>query len=99
MRIAYICPDRGIPLGGVKGASVHLRSLAGALARRGHDVVLGCVRVDGPNPVPPGVRPVELPEHAPDGWYREMFEKLRTEAVLERYALGGGAALKAASDL
>ena len=57
------------------------------------------MRVDGPNPVPPGVRAVELPEHAPDGWLRETFGKLRTEAVLERYALGGGAALEAASDL
>lgn len=39
MRILHVCADAGIPLDGSKGASVHLRSLAEALARD-HEVVL-----------------------------------------------------------
>lgn len=39
-RIAYLCADRGVPVGGTKGASIHVRAVAGALARRGHDVTL-----------------------------------------------------------
>src|SRR5262249_11242392 len=38
VRIALLCSDLGIPLGGVKGASVHLRSVAGSLLRMGHQV-------------------------------------------------------------
>ena len=38
MRIALLCSDLGIPLGGVKGASVHLRAVAGSLLRMGHQV-------------------------------------------------------------
>jgi len=38
VRIALLCSDLGIPLGGVKGASVHLRAVAGALLRMGHQV-------------------------------------------------------------
>lgn len=45
MRIAYLCADRGIPLGGNKGASVHVRSVSQALAERGHDVSVVAVRV------------------------------------------------------
>src|SRR5262249_47982160 len=38
VRIALLCCDLGIPLGGVKGASVHLRAVAGSLLRMGHQV-------------------------------------------------------------
>ena len=38
MRIALLCSDLGIPLGGVKGASVHLRAVASSLLRMGHQV-------------------------------------------------------------
>lgn len=38
MRIALLCSDLGIPLGGVKGASVHVRAVAGSLLRMGHQV-------------------------------------------------------------
>src|SRR5262245_48503576 len=40
MRILYLCPDLGIPVLGRKGASIHVRSLAAALARAGHSVIL-----------------------------------------------------------
>lgn len=38
MHIALLCSDLGIPLGGVKGASVHLRAVASSLLRMGHKV-------------------------------------------------------------
>jgi glycosyltransferase involved in cell wall biosynthesis len=38
MRILALCSDFGIPVYGHKGASIHLRSISGALARLGHDV-------------------------------------------------------------
>lgn len=38
MRVTLLCADRGVPLGGPKGCSVHLRSVASALLRAGHAV-------------------------------------------------------------
>lgn len=99
MRIAYVCSDRGIPLRGVKGASAHLRSLSAALSRRGHEVVIACRRIEGPNPLPAGLSAVELHRDATAGQLAELFVKCRTEAVVERYSLGGGGALAAAAEL
>ncbi len=99
MRIAYICADPGIPVRGAKGASVHLRSLASALAVRGHEVLLGCTRLDGPNPAPAHVSLVELPKSGNGRWLGETFSEWRIEAVIERYAIEGGAALDAAAAL
>lgn len=59
MRICYLCPDRGIPLDGHKGASAHVRGFARAAARLGHDV-----RVLTPEPgAPPprGLHAVRIP--------------------------------------
>ena len=66
MRLVYLCSDPGIPLCGDKGASVHLRSVARALADAGHRVTLACRRIDGQNPPPAGVRIEQLPESAPE---------------------------------
>ena len=38
MRIALLCADPGVPFGGTKGASVHLRAVANALLRARHEV-------------------------------------------------------------
>ncbi len=38
MNLLYICSDFGIPLGGTKGASIHVRSITRALCESGHDV-------------------------------------------------------------
>lgn len=61
MRIAYLCADRGIPVGGHKGASIHVRAVAQALAALGHQVTVLALRAEGGPP--PGFRPkvVELP--------------------------------------
>ncbi|MBI5836443.1 MAG: glycosyltransferase family 4 protein [Candidatus Eisenbacteria bacterium] len=49
MKILYVNSDPGVPLYGSKGASVHLRSMAGALARAGHEVRVLSERL-GPKP-------------------------------------------------
>lgn len=38
MRILYVCADFGVPVYGHKGASIHLRAMARAFARAGHDL-------------------------------------------------------------
>ena len=38
MRILYLCLDEGIPLLGRKGAAVHVREMAAAFTKAGHDV-------------------------------------------------------------
>jgi glycosyltransferase involved in cell wall biosynthesis len=50
MRVAYVLPDPGIPVGGVKGASVHVAEVCSALARAGADVRLLAMRTSGPAP-------------------------------------------------
>ena len=40
MRLAYLSADRGVPLDGVKGASIHVRAVANALSERGHDLTM-----------------------------------------------------------
>ncbi len=46
--VAYLLPDPGIPVGGTKGASVHVESLCCAMARRGAEVSLYAAKVVGP---------------------------------------------------
>ena len=38
MRLAYLCADRGIPVWGCKGASIHVRAVTHSLCERGHQV-------------------------------------------------------------
>ena len=59
MRVLYLNFDRGIPVLGDKGGSVHVRAVVSALARLGHDVTLLCSRAGSGNAAPPG-RLIEL---------------------------------------
>ncbi len=81
MRIVYLNLDRGIPVLGDKGASVHVRSVVTALARLGHDVTLICSRA-GEGNAPPPARLIEL---AP------AVEEAALGAECERLGLPGGA--------
>jgi glycosyltransferase involved in cell wall biosynthesis len=90
VRIAYVCADPGIPLLGYKGASVHLRSLAAALVRRGNRVLQLVSRVDGDNPGPSEVT-VGLLTESLEG----VLEDWGCEVVLERYSLASERALAA----
>ena len=60
MRVVYLNFDRGIPVCGSKGGSVHVRAVVSALARLGHDVTLLCSTAGAGNAPPPG-RLIELP--------------------------------------
>jgi glycosyltransferase involved in cell wall biosynthesis len=48
MRILYLCSDHGVDLSGVKGASIHVRSLVQALAALGHEVTVIGTKVSSP---------------------------------------------------
>ncbi len=52
MKILYLNPDRGIPVLGDKGASVHVREFVTAAAELGHEVVLACASLGEGNPAP-----------------------------------------------
>ncbi len=60
MKILYLNPDRGIPVLGDKGASVHVREFVTALAHRDHEVALICASL-GEGNAPPPVRLIEIP--------------------------------------
>ncbi|MDE3177569.1 MAG: glycosyltransferase family 4 protein [Pseudomonadota bacterium] len=75
MRILYINFDRGVPVLGDKGASVHVRAMTTGLARLGHDVTLLCSRLGGTNAPPPA----HLVELAPP---RMDAQALESEAHL-----------------
>ena len=66
MRVLYLNPDRGIPVLGDKGASVHVRQFIAALASAGHDVMLVAARLGEGNPPPPAaiveIEPLSDPE-------------------------------------
>ena len=60
MKILYVNPDRGIPVLGDKGASVHVREFVTALAAQGHEVLMLCATLGDGNSAPP-VRIIEVP--------------------------------------
>ncbi|HVH64727.1 MAG TPA: glycosyltransferase family 4 protein [Candidatus Acidoferrum sp.] len=101
MRIAYLCADPGIPVLGHKGASVHLRSLASALQRHGHEVLLAASAVEGENPPPIGVVMVRLPDDPADAttWLTSGLRDWRADVVLERYSLESGPGERVARQL
>jgi glycosyltransferase involved in cell wall biosynthesis len=98
VKIVYVCADRGVPLLGNKGASVHLRSLATALAGRGNQVTLVCANVRGENSPPAGVRVEELPavEEVHELYLTGLYTAVGADVVLERYSLSSGPAQAAA---
>ena len=53
MKILYLNPDRGIPVLGDKGASVHVREFVTAASAIGHEVTLVCAKLGEGNPPPP----------------------------------------------
>ncbi len=61
-RIAYITADRGIPVFGAKGASIHVREMVRAFAAEGHEVVVFAGRVGQPAPLPAEIVKVRAAE-------------------------------------
>ena len=78
MRIAYLSTDFGVPVLGSKGASVHVRRMVGALAKRGHEILLLTPDPCSGPAEPPACRIATLPfEEGPT----ELYEELKAEAL------------------
>jgi glycosyltransferase involved in cell wall biosynthesis len=104
MRIAYLCTDRGIALGGLKGASVHMAQIVSALARTGSEVLLLPTSVStGFERLPAGATVEPVPSAATDGMLANRLEvRLRlfgAQALCERFALHSAAGATAAARL
>lgn len=54
LHIAYVCADRGVPIGGHKGASLHVAELVRAIGRLDADVHVLASRVAQPETAVPG---------------------------------------------
>jgi starch synthase len=85
MRVAYICADRGVPIFGGKGASIHVRELTRALHALGHDVRIASPRRGGERPAGFDV-PVD----------EQLPADFEPDAIYERYSLNTTAGLRAA---
>lgn len=94
MRVLYVCADRGIPLLGGKGASVHVRAVTSAMQALGHDVTLA-VRQLGSGDDAPAVHRIEqlgADDETADGQLAALVVRDRIDVVIERYSLQSGAA-------
>ena len=97
MNILYVCADRGIPLLGGKGASVHVRAVTSAMQALGHRVTLAVRRLDSGNMAPAVHRIEQLKndiEHAAQQ-LADLIVEDRIDVVIERYSLQSGAARRA----
>lgn len=84
MRIFQVCADPGIPPGGSRGGSVHLRGLAGALRDRGHEVIAF-------SPVPlRGAEQYPVPLKRLESLLGEAADSGLPDLIYERYALVAG---------
>jgi len=104
MRIAYLCSDAGVPIGGPKGASVHVAEMTRAMADLGHEVRIFARRtVAGQEPTAPGaahvleprislsVPPADAIDAALEGWLRADPDAGRAEAWTVSAIAGAGA--------
>jgi glycosyltransferase involved in cell wall biosynthesis len=86
MRIAYVCMDRGVPVFGCKGASIHVQEIIRALLARGADIELFAAQLGDDSP--PALEAVRV-HHLP-----VLFHADR--AVRERAAFAANSDLRAA---
>lgn len=113
MRIAYVCADRGVPVFGRKGSSVHVQEVVRALLRQGHEVDVFAPRTGGEPPAGfEGVKVHKLPkvpkgdpavrERASYEANRRLYAMLDGEGpfdlVYERYSLWSFAGMEFAAD-
>jgi glycosyltransferase involved in cell wall biosynthesis len=91
MNLLYLCADRKIELRGIAGAAVHIRQVATALQRRGHQVTVACANVGRGNP-PPQVESVVEMRDGDDEELAHLVAWTRADAVVETYCLESGPA-------
>jgi glycosyltransferase involved in cell wall biosynthesis len=97
--VLYVCADRGIPLLGGKGASVHMRAVTSALHDLGHQVTLAVAAL-GTGNARPAVHRLERLDgdvEADTARLRGLIAAERIDVVIERYSLQSGAARAATS--
>jgi glycosyltransferase involved in cell wall biosynthesis len=113
MRVAYLCLDPGIPVGGTKGSCVHVSEFVAALASAGADVLLLAASAGLGSEWPRGARVEIVPcagrgasateRVADDGdraaWLRRRLDDFRADVVYERLALYSAAGAWAARAL
>lgn len=73
MKILYLNFDRGIPVLGDKGASVHVREFVTTLARQGHEVVVVCAKLGCGN-APPPAKLIEIPFNSDEAWLEQELD-------------------------
>jgi glycosyltransferase involved in cell wall biosynthesis len=97
MNVLYVCADRGIPLLGGKGASVHVRAMAAAMQALGHKVTVAVRRLDSGNAAPAVHRIEQLSGDADRAarQLEDLITSMRTDVVIERYSLQSGPARRA----
>ncbi|MDE3130229.1 MAG: glycosyltransferase family 4 protein, partial [Acidobacteriota bacterium] len=112
----YLSADPGIPILGHKGASVHVRELASAMAAAGATVTVVSPRMDAEGEELPAlielisIEPVLPREHADArslldavarqaAQIRRIAERVRAEAVYERFSLFSDGGVRAARSL
>ncbi len=78
LHIAYVCADRGVPIGGRKGASAHVAELTGALAACGAEVRIVAARVDDAASTARPVAVIEVKDRAHRLARQGMFARART---------------------
>lgn len=113
IRVLYLSTDPGIPVLGHKGASVHLREMAGAMADLGAEVVIASTRTEALGAaIRPAVRVIEIPAVVGDGRsvgtvrralasqrraVRDVCLDVAPDIVYERFALFSDAGVRAAA--
>lgn len=78
LHVAYVCADRGVPVGGRKGASAHVLEMSQALARAGAEVQIVAARTD--EDLENGGFPVPVVDLGGDRANRQMRQLLFGEA-------------------
>jgi len=98
MNVLYVCADRGVPVLGNKGASVHVRSVTAAMQQLGHRVTVVARQWGEGNPAPRVHRLEQLEKDTPDAAMQleQFIFAERSEVVIERYSLETEAAGTAA---
>jgi glycosyltransferase involved in cell wall biosynthesis len=107
MRVLYVNADRGIPLAGHKGASVHVRQTIGALAAKGAHVVVAAATSKVPERFSCPVVVPQIPRCEGPRFGRAVSQALgglrfpagMFDVVYERYSLWSTAGLQLARRL
>jgi len=90
LHIAYVCADRGIPVGGQKGGSAHIGELTRALQARGAEVRILAARAN--DEIDPSSFPVPTIDLGGQRAVRQMRQSLYGEARGARAQVAAGEA-------